>query len=220
MVDIFREVDEDVRRDKLSAFWGRFGNLLIGLAVLSVVAVAAWQYWTSQKNKEAQALGAKFEEALKASRDAKSEDAEKAFGEIAASGTPGYQLVARFRQAGETARRDGAAGAAAFDALAADSKLSSTFRDLAKLRAGTLRVDLLPYAELKAGLESIAVPANVWRHTAREMLGVAALKANQFDEAGRWFDSIITDQDAPAVLRQRTDLYLALVRGGPVTVAP
>ncbi len=220
MVDIFREVDEDVRRDKLSAFWGRYGNLLIGLAVLSVAAMAGWQFWTNQKNKEAQALGAKFEQALKASRDAKPEDAETALAAIGASGTPGYQLVARFRLAGETAKRDGAAGAVAFDALAADSKLSTTFRDLARLRAGTLRVDLLPYAELKPTLEPLAVPANVWRHSAREMLGVAALKANQFDEAGRWFDAIITDQDAPAVLRQRTDLYLALVRGGPVTVAP
>ena len=220
MVDIFREVDEDVRRDKLSAFWDRFGSTLIGLAVLSVAAVGAWQFWVFQKNKEAQALGAQFEQALKDSRDAKPEDAEKAFAAISTSGTPGYQLVARFRLAGETAKRDGAAGAAAFDALAADAKLVSTFRDLARLRAGTLRVDLLPYAELKPGLEPLAVPGNVWRHTAREMLGIAALKANQFDEAGRWFDAIITDPEAPSVLRQRTDLYLALVRGGTVTVAP
>jgi hypothetical protein len=48
------------------------------------------------------------------------------------------------------------------------------------------------------------------------MLGIAALKANLFEDAGRWFDAIVTDPQAPAVLRQRTDLYLALVRGGPV----
>ena len=37
-----------------------------------------------------------------------------------------------------------------------------------------------------------------------------------FEEAGRWFDAIVTDPQSPQVLRQRTDLYLALVRGGPV----
>ena len=79
-----------------------------------------------------------------------------------------------------------------------------------------VRVDLVPYPELRTALEPLATPQGAWRHSAREFLAIAALKANLFEDAGRWFDAIVTDPQSPAVLRQRTELYLALVRGGPV----
>ncbi|MGO4404945.1 tetratricopeptide repeat protein [Bosea sp. RAF48] len=218
MADIFREIDEEVRRDKAAELWKKYGWLITGLAVLAVVAVAGWQFWLHRENQASQAVGARLEAALKSSRDGDSTQAETILKELASSAPAGYRLIARFRLAAETAKGDAAAGIAAFDALANDATLDATYRDLAKLRAGILRVDLSPYAEVKTTLEPLASPQGAWRHSAREFLGISALKANQFDEAGRWFDAAITDPQAPQALRQRVELYLALVRGGPVTV--
>lgn len=216
MADIFREIDEEVRRDKAAALWKKYGNLLIGLAVAAVVAVAAWQVWLYREQQASQAVGARLEEALRASRDNRGAEAESILVDLAANAPVGYRQIARFRLAAETGKRDAAAGATAFDALANDSSLDQLYRDLARLRAGMLRVDLAPYAETRAALEPLASPQGVWRHSAREFLGIAALKANLFEDAGRWFDAIVTDPQSPQVLRQRTDLYLALVRGGAV----
>jgi len=218
MADIFREIDEEVRRDKAAALWKKYGTLITILAVLAVLGVAGWQFWLHREQQASQAVGAKLEEALKASRDNRGAEAESILVELSANAPAGYRQIARFRLAAETAKRDAAAGVAAFDALAADASLEQVYRDLAKLRAGILRVDLSPFPEVKAALEPLATPQGVWRHSAREFLGVAALKANLFDEAGRWFDAAITDPQVPQALRQRVDLYLALVRGGPVTV--
>lgn len=218
MADIFREIDEEVRRDKAAELWKKYGWVISALAVLAVLAVAGWQYWLHREAQASQAVGARLEAALKSSRDGDSAQAETILKELVASAPAGYRQIARFRLAAETGKRDPAAGAAAFDALANDATLDQTFRDLAKLRAGILRVDLAPYAEVKAALEPLAAPQGPWRHSAREFLGVAALKANLYDEAGRWFDAAITDPQVPQALRQRVDLYLALVRGGPVTV--
>ena len=218
MADIFREIDEEVRRDKAAELWRKYGWVVSGLAVLAVLAVAGWQFWLHQENQASQAVGARLEAALKSSRDGDGTQAEAILKELATGAPAGYRQIARFRLAAETAKRDAAAGVAAFDALAADASLEQVYRDLAKLRAGILRVDLSPFPEVKAALEPLATPQGVWRHSAREFLGVAALKANLFDEAGRWFDAAITDPQVPQALRQRVDLYLALVRGGPVTV--
>lgn len=220
MSDIFREVDEDVRRDKLAAFWGRYGNAVIGLAVLVVLAVAGWRFYQWQELKKAEAVGAQFEQALKASREDRGPEAEKALMEIIGAAPSGYRLAARFRLAAETARTDAAGGALAFQTLAGDTSLDQVWRDLARLRAGMLQVDLLPYAEVKPLLEPLAAPTGSWRHSARELLGVAALKAGNTEEAGRWFDAVLTDPQAPATLRQRVELYLGLLRAGPVTVKP
>lgn len=216
MADIFREIDEEVRRDKAAAFWKRYGNLLIAIAVLAVAGMGAWQFWLHRENQASQAMGARLEAALKSSRDGNSAEAQTILKDLAATAPAGYRQIARFRLAAEIAKGDAAAGAAAFDALANDGALEPLYRDLARLRAGMLRVDLAPYAELRTTLEPLATAQGAWRHSAREMLGIAAMKANLYEDAGRWFDAIVTDPQVPQVLRQRTELYLALVRGGPV----
>ncbi|MGZ9092727.1 MAG: tetratricopeptide repeat protein, partial [Rhodoplanes sp.] len=43
MSDIFREVDEEVRREQLKRLWDRYGLLFIATAVLLVAAVGAWR---------------------------------------------------------------------------------------------------------------------------------------------------------------------------------
>ena len=40
MSDIFREIDEELRRDNFAKLWERYGQYLIGLAVLIVLITA------------------------------------------------------------------------------------------------------------------------------------------------------------------------------------
>ncbi len=42
MADIFREIDEEVRRDKAAELWKKYGWVVTALAVLVVVGVAGW----------------------------------------------------------------------------------------------------------------------------------------------------------------------------------
>lgn len=216
MSDIFREIDEEVRREKAAAFWKKYGNVLIALAVIAVAAVAGWQYWLHRESVASQAEGARLEAALKSSRDGNGAEAETALSELIQTAPAGYRQIARFRLAAETGKRDAAEGVTAFQALAGDASLPQLLRDLATLRAGMLKVDTGTYDEVRAMLEPLATPQGVWRHSAREFLGIAALKANRFEDAGRWFDAIVTDPQSPGAMRQRTNLYLALVRGGAV----
>lgn len=216
--NFLREIDEEVRRDKAADLWKKHGNLIIALLVLLVAAVGGWRFWQYQQEQAAQAVSERFETALKASRETRSEEAEKTFGELVSAAPDGYRLVARFRLAAEAARREPVDGAKAFDALANDSTVEQVFRDLARVRSSLLKVDTAPYAEIIAALEPLATNTGIWRHTTREILGVSALKAQNLEDAGRWFDQIAIDTSAPQGLRQRVDLYLALVRAGAVEV--
>jgi hypothetical protein len=123
MADIFREIDEEVRRDKAAELWKKYGWVVTSLAVLAVLAVAGWQYWLHRENQASQAVGARLEAALKSSRDGDATQAETILKELSTTAPAGYRLIARFRLAAETAKRDAAAGATAFDALAADASL-------------------------------------------------------------------------------------------------
>lgn len=217
--NFIREIDEEVRRDRIADLWKKYSTLIIGALVLVVAAVGGWRFWEWRQEQAAQAVSARFEQAMRASREQRGEEAERELAEITRqTGAPGYALVARFRLAAELAKRDASEGAKAFDALSADAAAPPLLRDVARLRSGLLKVDTTPYAELRPALEPLAASNQTFRHTAREMLGVSALRAKNFEEAGRWFDQIVVDREAPQSLRQRVDLYLALVRAGDVEV--
>ena len=125
-------------------------------------------------------------------------------------------MLARFRAAAEAGKADPTAGAKAYDAIANDGAAEGYLRDLARLRAAMLRLNGTEAQAALTDLEKLATPANPWRHTARELLGLAALKRGDTDGAGRWFDQIATDREAPQGLRSRLEIYTALAAGGAV----
>jgi hypothetical protein len=87
---------------------------------------------------------------------------------------------------------------------------------LARLRAAMLRMDTADPATVQPVLERLATPTNVWRHTARELLGLSAMKRGDYEGASRWFDQMAADRDTPQGLRGRLELYSSLVAGGPI----
>ncbi len=216
--EFIREVDEDYRRDQFIKIWKRYNALIIASAILLVAGVGGWNYWRHAQLVRAEATSERFDKASRLAKDGNTAQAERDFAAIQAEGPAGYALLARFRNAAETGKRDAAAGAAAYDALAADKDAGDALRDLARLRAALLRLDGAESDAALTQLQGLATPTGTFRHTAREMLGLTALRKGDIEGAGRWFDQIAGDNDTPQGLRQRVEIYAALVAGGPVTV--
>lgn len=209
---LFREVDEAVRQDQLKALWDRYGVFMLAgafLIVATVGGIKGWQYWQAQRAAEA---GARFEGALALMDEGKADDADKALREIAGDGPAGYQVLARFRLA--AAKVDSgvpAEAVAAYDDLAGDDSIGEGLRDLARIRAATLRMDEANLDEMKTRLEGLAGGAGPWRHSARELIGLAAFRAGDMTEAAKQFTAAASDAAAPPRLRQRAEMMLALI---------
>jgi hypothetical protein len=215
--EFIREVDEEYRRDRIAEVWKRYNGVIVAIAVLIVAAVGGWRYWQHREATQAQAAAARYQEALRLDQDGKSEESAQILRGLTTDSAAGYRLLARFRLAAETGQQSAEDGAKAYDALAADGAVPPVMQDLARLRAAMLRLDADP-AVAQGALERIATPTNAWRHTAREMLGLAALKRGDYDAAGRWFDQIAADRETPQSLRSRLEIYSAVVSAGPAQV--
>ncbi len=214
MADIFREVDEEVRRDRALEFWTKYQNYLIGLAVLIIIATTGWRAWDSWKIRKAEALGSRFQTALNLEREGKAEEANSALKDMFEPSESGYAILARFKVAGTLGEKDAEAGAKAFDALAADPKVDPVLQDVARLRSAMLKLNGPDAAETRRRLEGMAAAGQPFRHTARELLAVSALEAEDYDAAGKWLDMLVVDQQTPAGLRQRAEALLGLVTTG------
>ncbi len=214
MSDIFREVDEEVRRDQALEFWKKYQNYIIAAVVLILFATAGWRFYDWRRTQAAEAAGARFEDALALERAGKDADAAAAFAKLASDAPRGYAVLARLADAASLAKSDPDRAISAYDTLADDASISPLFRDAARLRAAILRLDNGQTEKAKTALESLSTPGGSFRSTARELLGANALAAGDYDAAGKWLDMIVADPEAPASARQNAEMMLGLVRSG------
>jgi hypothetical protein len=214
VADIFQEVDEEVRRERLKKLWDRYGLLLIVVAVLIVAGVAGYrgyQYWLAKQAAEA---GAKFEQAATLSEQDKHAEAQAAFAKVAAEAPAGYRALARLRAAAELAKTDPKGAIGAYDAIAADSSIDLTFRDAATLRAGLLLVDTTPLDEMRRRLEPLSEPSRAFRHSARETLALSAWRNGDAATAKKYIEQVSNDPETPQGIRSRVEVLSALLAAG------
>lgn len=211
MADIFHEVDEAVRRERLEKIWQRYGTYIVAAALLAVAAVGGWRGYDYLQWQKAQEAGAQFEAAMTLAEAGKHQEAADAFAKVVKDGAGGYPVLARLREAAELGSRDPKAAVAAYDALAADSGIGQRFQDLAALRAGFLLVDTAPYNEMSRRLEPLAAPGRTFRHSARELLALSAWRHNDTTTARRWAEQIISDGETPGAIRSRVEVLIAML---------
>jgi hypothetical protein len=211
VTDIFQEVDEEVRRERLKKLWDQYGNYLIAVCVLIVVGVAAWRGYQWWEVKQAAQAGAAFEQAVTLAATGKHQEAEAAFAKLATDGTAGYRVLARLREAAELSTTDSKGAVAAYDEIAADKSAGQIIEDLAAVRAGFLLVDTAPYSEIRDRLEPLAAADRTFRYSAREILALSAWKANDVTAARQWIDMIMIDPQTPAGTRSRVGVLSELI---------
>lgn len=214
MADIFNEIDEDLRQEKIRRLWDRYGILLLVLAVAIVAAVGGWRYYEHWRGTQAQAQGDAYVAAGRLAIAGDVKGAEEAFDALAAKSSGGYPALASLRAAGLKAESGDAAGAlAAFDAVARTAT-TPLLADVARIRAALIAVDLEDRPTLEARVTPLAAVGRPFRGPAREILALAAWKAGDAAATAKWIAEIDGDPETPRDLAERTAILSALVKAG------
>jgi hypothetical protein len=209
--DIFNEVSEEVRREQFKKLWDKHGYLILGAAFLVVAGVGGWRGYEWYQARKAAEAGAAFQAAVTLSDQDKGAEAQASFAKIAAESSRSYQMLARLREAAETAKRDPQAAVKLYDSVASDTGVAEPFRDSAVLRAAALQLDTQPYADIRAKLAPLTATGRAFRHSARELLALSAWRAKDDAATREWLNAIISDSESPTNLRSRAEALLALL---------
>jgi hypothetical protein len=206
---LIREVDEEVRQDEYKKFWDRHGTKLIGLVILLVLAVAAYEAWVYYQRNQAETASVVYLDATKKAADGKYDDALAA---LAAVKHPGFAELGRLQKAAIVAAKgDVDKAIAEYDIIIADKSLDPVLADLARIRQGYLLVDKSTPDELLGKLGMFDKDGNAWRHAAREIFGLAAFRVKDFTMADRYMNAIFADPDAPQAIKQRAQVMVQLI---------
>jgi hypothetical protein len=201
--DIFREIDEELRRDNFFKLWQRYGKYVVALAVAAVAVTALVVGWREYQSRERQAEGVRYAAALDLARQGKDKDAADAFAAMAQSVKGGRAVLARLEEAALRAKSGDSDGALAiYDAIAQNGAAEQTYRDLANLLAARLLVDKAP-KDAEQRLLPLTDANNPWHATALELTAIAALKEGNKTEARATYQRLADDLGAPQGLRAR-----------------
>jgi len=209
---LIREIDEEIRRERLTNLWNQYGALFLsGLAAI-VLLVGGWQWYTAYQLDRAQTAGRQFQEAVQLLDGDKKTDGLAALEQIAKEGTPAYatlaklRLAATHRTAGETDK-----AIALYQAIADDTGGDRLLSSFASLQIASLKVDHGTWTEAQNRLNDLSDDSSPWRHTARELLGLAAFRHKKWDEARQAYTTLMSDPTVSQTIRQRAQTALALI---------
>jgi len=204
VADIFQEIDEELRQDRATKLWNRYGNYVIAVAVLIVMVVGGYKYWNARDLEARQTASATYQAAVLQAADGDVAGAISALGELASDAGGGYAVLARLRQAALAASKGDIEGAVlAYGAVASDDDVADALRDLARVRSVALQVETAPAAKLMATLDGLAVAGNPWRPMALELKGVLAIKGRDTVTARAVFTQLSDDAGTPSGMRAR-----------------
>jgi len=211
--DIFREVEEDVRRERLEKLWKAYGSYAIAGLVLLFAGIGGWQFWQRHELEERQKFSDSF---VAAQRITNPQTAASTFADLARSAPKGYGAMARLSQAGAmfaSGQRDGAIEL--YKQIAKDD--SGLIGSVARLRAAWGLAESASRADLAELLKPLDQPGNAWRSNAREVLAYADYRAMDTKSALAKYSELTLDPAAPEGLRARAKAMADFLKNGGAT---
>ena len=185
--DIFDEVSQDLRAERMRRLLQRYGIILVAALVLVVAGAAGWQLWQYRQRQTREAVAAQFLTAMQAANASAGKPdrarAEQSFTQIATTGPSGYRTLARLREAAIKASGGDLPGALAlWDQVSADEGADRDLRRLADLLWVQHQVDGGEPALVEGRIVPLLAPDQPWRPLALE--NQAWLKLRTGDTAG------------------------------------
>jgi hypothetical protein len=218
--NIFREIDEELRSDRMRTLWRRFAPFVIGGAIAIVALVAVNEGWAWYSNSQSSRSSEQLYTALDAADRGDMEAARTALDLVAAEGSGAYPVLAEFRKAALLADEGDTAGAvAAYDALA-NAQSNPRLRELAMILAANILVDTGTLADVEARIGTLATQESPLRRAANELMGLAQYKAGDFAAAEASFNAVVNDPLVQSAARNRVAYYLAQMLSEGTVAAP
>jgi hypothetical protein len=200
------EVTEEVRRDRLFALMRKYGWIGV-VAVLGIVGGAAFNEWQKARAEaEAQAFGDSVMSAMEA------EDRAAALAAVSADGARAGVLALIAAAETEATDAEGRAAALAkLSAVASDSEVPQSLRDLARLKSVIVGGAAMDAATRDASLATLAAPGAPYRLLAMEQQALVHVAEGRTDAAVDLLRQVLSEAGLTAGLQQRaSELIVAL----------
>lgn len=204
MADLYREVEEEVRRDQAAALFKKYRNYIIALVAVLILGALGFHGWRYYDEQQRGVHSVAFAKALDLAGVGETENALAALALLPEPGDGGYGLLAAFEKAkllAASGDRDGAV--VVWGGIAAESDAPEAFRGLATLLAVLHQIDDGDRAALQIELDPLTSGGQPYRPTALELLALLALRDGDRAAAHGYYSQLADEAATPAAQSAR-----------------
>ena len=211
---LLREIDEDLKQERLFKLWKDYGNYAIAGVVAIVIGVAAFKGWQNYSLALRMEQGESFAAAQEEATKKHSDDALIALQNLTQEAGRGYAMLARFRTAALMGEKGNSSEAANIYATLADNgSIDKVYRELAVVLGALQELNNTERSnKLIERAKNMAKAEGVWRHNAREIEALAALANGKNTAANAIFKELSNTAGIPQGIRARAREMLSITQ--------
>lgn len=213
MSDIFREVEEEVRRERLEKIWKEYGDYIVAAVALLILAAAAFRLWTYYESRERARASSSFLAAQQLLESGQTRAAAQQFSRLSQTAPSGYSKLSQLSAADALAASGNKAAALNLYRKLIDSG-DEMLGDVARIRAGWILVEGAPKSQVESTLGALAAAGSPWHQVAGEILAYADFRAGDKQRALAEFRALAHDPKASDGVRRRSDAMVTYLTAG------
>lgn len=214
MVDLFEEVEEQLRSDRYLDLLRRLAPWVTGALVLVLLGYFGFWGFKAWQDRNLAAAASSYQKGIDALSQGDEAGAKASFQATENAGAPGYKTLALMQMAAANLAQGRDADAAKLYDQAAAAAPNQILGDLARLRAAQALLDTAPLAQIQTRLKPLTDAKRPFSVYAKEALAMAELLAGQTTQAKRDFTVVSLSFGAPDDMRQRAQLAISAIDGG------
>jgi hypothetical protein len=211
--DIFREVEEDVRRERYEKLWKEYRDYIIAAGALIVIGMAGYQLYRVYEQRETEKASIAYAAAVEMLDRGQAAAAAPQLAALAKRAPGGYAAVAKFAEA-DALYGGGQKGDAIriYEQIAngSDPYLGAA----ARLHAAWAMADSAPRSDVEALLAPLSERSNAWHELAHEVIAYEDLRNGNAAQALRAYQQIVSDPDTPSSLKKRAEAMARFLKAG------
>ena len=214
MVDVFDQVEEELRSDRYKRLARTWLPVVGGVLLVALIAALAWWGWQKMETSKADKASIAYQRGLESLESDNLVGADAAFIQAADEGNAPYKALALQHRAGIAVRQNRIPAAVELLDEAAGASRDPLLRDGAAYKAALLLMDTASLEDVQARLEPLTEEGRPFRAFAREALAMAQLQHGKTAEARSTLVVLKNGLDTPRELSQRAELALASIDDG------
>lgn len=216
MVDVFDEVEEQLRSERYRTLAMKSLPWVGAIAAAVVIGVGGYWGWNSYQTTQANKASEGYQAALETAQKQGPAKAFDQFKSVADGGAKGYKSLALLQMGDIRLEANKTKEAVAYFDEAAKAAPSPLLGDLARLKSAFALMDTAPYKDIESRLTPLAGEKSPYRVHAKEALAFAKLQAGDVAGARAGFVILANSLDASASeeVRQRAQAAMQLIDSG------
>ena len=214
MGDIFQELNEDIRKDRIKSIWDRYKVLIILSLVLILGGVGLNSIWLRYNLDQMEERSEKYFMAMDLVNEDKLEGLEalRLFSEEEKDSVPQYSLIASFNEAAIRRSKNDFYGALDIYNEIIKENIQGPFKDYASIQSAEILMELKKLNEAKNILSNIIKTNSSFALIGQEYLGYIAIYEKNFNEANKIFYELLENAAVPGSIKNRVNEILATLK--------